>query len=251
MQFYFIRHGQSENNALWDQGGPRSERSPDPELTELGHKQAQHLAGFLARTGVQRKTRGDSADRTDGAALDDAQKIAGIQLTHLYCSPMIRCIETAFYISRALDLPLLVWEHTHELGGIFGEDQETGRQVGLPGNDRDYLQTRYKDLILPEGWGVGGWWNRPFEEDEQRIPRAQRFHRELIRRHGSEPEHRVAVVSHAGFFGYWLRVALDWPYRKGIGIRKNNAAITHVDIGERTWVMYVNRTGHLPQALIS
>ena len=49
MQFYFIRHGQSENNALWERGGPQSERRADPELTELGHKQAQHLAQFLAQ----------------------------------------------------------------------------------------------------------------------------------------------------------------------------------------------------------
>jgi 2,3-bisphosphoglycerate-dependent phosphoglycerate mutase len=252
MQFYFIRHGQSENNALWAQGGPRGERRADPELTELGHLQAQHLAQFLAQNGMQRKIGGNSTDRI----LDDAQNVSGIRLTHLYCSPMIRCIETASYVARALDLPLSVWEHVHELGGIFLEDQETGQQVGLAGNDRDYLQARYPDLILPEGWGIGGWWNRPFEEREQRIPRAQHFHRELMRRHVApagqgDSEHRVAVVSHAGFFNYWLKVALDWPYREGIGFRKNNAAITRVDMDVRTSVMYVNRTDHLPQQLIS
>ena len=131
----------------------------------------------------------------------------------------------------------------YEVGGIFVEDQETGEQVGLPGNDRGYLQARFKDLILPEGWGVGGWWNRPFEEREQRILRAQRFHRELVRTHVAVPchtdgaenddsEHCVAIVSHAGFFNYWLRVALDWPYRPdtGIGFRKNNAAIVNVTV---------------------
>jgi len=252
MQFYFIRHGQSENNALWDRAGPRGERRADPELTGLGHLQAQHLAQFLAQKGMQPTIGGDSAD----LILDDVQNVGGIHLTHLYCSPMIRCIETASYISRALDLPLTVWEDAHELGGIFLEDQETGQQVGLPGSDRDYLQIRYPDLILPDGWGIGGWWNRPFEEREQRIPRAQHFHRELVRRHVSpmgqgDSEHRVAVVSHAGFFNYWLKVALDWPYREGIGFRKNNAAITRVDMGVRTSVMYVNRTDHLPGELIS
>jgi 2,3-bisphosphoglycerate-dependent phosphoglycerate mutase len=122
--------------------------------------------------------------------------------------------------------------------------------VGLPGNDRAYLQDRYKDLILPEGWGVGGWWNRPFEKREQRMLRAQRFHRELMRRHG-ESDDCVAVVSHAGFFNYWMRVALDWTCQDGKGFHKNNAAITRVDLGERTSVMYVNRTDFMPGALIS
>jgi 2,3-bisphosphoglycerate-dependent phosphoglycerate mutase len=150
----------------------------------------------------------------------------------------------------------VVWEHAHEVGGIFLENYGTGEQVGLPGNDCGYLQARYRDLILPEGWGVGGWWNRPFEQREQRILRAQRFHRELMRRHGDgeeqgDTEDCVAVISHAGFFNYWIRVALDWPNWADKGFRKNNAAITRVDLGERTSVMYVNRTGFLPGELIS
>ena len=76
--------------------------------------------------------------------------------------------------------------------------------------------------------------------------------RELVRRHGGTDD-CVAVVSHAGFFNYWMRVALDWPYRPdtGIGFRKNNAALTRVDMDARTTVIYVNRTDHLPQELIT
>ena len=47
MQFYFIRHGQSENNALWERTGSSEGRSEDPELTALGHRQAKRLAQFL------------------------------------------------------------------------------------------------------------------------------------------------------------------------------------------------------------
>jgi 2,3-bisphosphoglycerate-dependent phosphoglycerate mutase len=218
-------------------------------LTELGHKQAQRLAEFLAKKRPARELEGGSAERSDGAALDDAQNVGGVRLTHLYCSPMIRCIETGSYVSRALRLPLVLWEYPHEVGGIFHEP-EPGEPVGLPGNDRSYLSSRYRDLVLPEGWGVDGWWNRPFEAREQRILRAQRFHRELLDRHGGT-EDRVAVVSHAGFFNYWMMVALDWINRDGKGFRKNNAAITRVDFGERTSVMYVNRTDFLPAAWIS
>lgn len=250
MQFYFIRHGQSENNALWDRGGPRGERRADPELTELGHQQAQHLARFFSQHCVPCEWTEQGGYRDDFTTADDAQNVNGVELTHLYCSPMIRCIETGSYVSQALDLPLVVWEHAHELGGIFLQDQETGQEVGLPGNDREYLQARYKDLILPEGWGVGGWWNRPFETREQRILRAQRFHRELVRRHG-DTDDCVAVVSHAGFFNYWMMVVLDWNNWAGKGFRKNNAAITRVDLDERTSVVYVNRTDFMPGALIT
>jgi len=250
MQIYFIRHGQSENNALWDRGGPRSERRADPELTELGHKQAEHLAKFFSKSCVPYEQAEQGGYRDDYATVDDAQNVDGVELTHLYCSPMIRCIETGSYLSKALGLPLVVWEHAHELGGIFVEDPETGKQLGLPGNDRVYLRSRYQDLVMPKGWGVGGWWNRPFEEREQRILRAQRFHRELLRRHGAS-EDKVAVVSHAGFFNYWMMVALDWNNWEGKGFRKNNAAITRVDLGERTSVMYVNRTDFMPGALVS
>ena len=250
MQFYFIRHGQSANNALWDRGGPARERCPDPELTELGHQQAQHLARFLAQAGVPREEGPEGAPRRDSATSRDVQNVAGIRLTHLYCSPMIRCIETGTYLSRATGLPLVLWERAHEVGGIFYEDQETGEQIGLPGNDRDYLQDRYQDLILPDGWGVGGWWNRPFEAREQRILRAQRFHRELMRRHAGT-EDRVAVVSHAGFYSYWLSVALDLPRRDALGFWKSNAGISRIDFDARTSVMYLNRTDYLPRELIS
>lgn len=253
MQFYFIRHGQSENNALWARGGPRNERRSDPELTELGHRQVRHLAQFLAQPGTPREL---------GEKQESRVPLDRMGLTHLYCSPMIRCIETGTCISQALGLPLVVWEHAHELGGIFTEDQETGEQVGLPGHDRDYLRARYKDLVLPDGWGKEGWWNRPFETREQRILRAQCFHRELLRRHGGgddrgaaqnrgDTQDRVAVISHAGFFNYWMRVVLDWPNSGRIDFRKNNVAITRVDLGDRTVVMYVNRTDFLPPEWVS
>jgi 2,3-bisphosphoglycerate-dependent phosphoglycerate mutase len=246
MQLYLIRHGQSENNALWDRAGPREERHPDPELTELGHKQAQRLAKFLADP---------QSSSLSGALVssyrDDTQNVEGFDLTHLYCSPMIRAIDTGTYIARALDMPIAVWEDLHEVGGIFCEDGETGQEIGLPGNDRAYLCARYKDLILPgDGWGNGGWWNRPFEQREQRILRAQRFVRDLMCRHGGTDD-RVAAVSHAGFCNYALAVVLDWPNRGRNGFRINNTAITRIELKDQVSVMYTNRIEFLPRELIS
>ena len=47
MQLYFIRHGQSENNARWMSTGSHRWRSEDPGLTEVGQQQAEILAQFL------------------------------------------------------------------------------------------------------------------------------------------------------------------------------------------------------------
>ena len=45
MELYFIRHGQSMNNAHWN--NPAYTESPDPALTELGLEQARHLSESL------------------------------------------------------------------------------------------------------------------------------------------------------------------------------------------------------------
>jgi 2,3-bisphosphoglycerate-dependent phosphoglycerate mutase len=255
MQLYLIRHGQSANNALWDRAGSPLERSPDPELTELGHKQAQCLARFLAnaRPGdcqEESLLAGGAAQQSRLPNRVDSQNIGGFCLTHLYCSPMIRAIETGLYIARALDMSLSLWEDLHEVGGIFCQETESSPQMGLPGNDRTYLSARFPELVLPDGWGVGGWWNRPFEQREQRILRAQRFFRVLMSEHGGRDD-RIAVVSHAGFCNYFLAVALDWPIRGKSGFQVNNAAITRLDIGEHVRVAYTNRVDFMPRSLIS
>jgi len=255
MQLYFIRHGQSENNALWDRNGPREERCPDPELTELGHKQARYLAQFLASHRSVNQPCTDDSTQAGGKGLisparSTAQSVDEFGLTHLYCSPMIRSIDTGMYVAQALDLPLILWEEVHEVGGIFRQDQETGQEIGLPGNDRAYLEGRYPALVLPDGWGNEGWWRRPFEQREQRIHRAQRFFRKLQRRHGNS-EDRVAVVSHAGFGNYLLVVALDWPNRGRNGFLLNNASISRLDLKEHTRIAYINRVDFMPRSLIS
>ena len=47
MRFYFIRHGQSVNNAIYEATGGSDGRSEDPQLTEIGQQQARLLANFL------------------------------------------------------------------------------------------------------------------------------------------------------------------------------------------------------------
>jgi broad specificity phosphatase PhoE len=164
---------------------------------------------------------------------------------------MIRAVETGVHIAKQLDLPLVVWKDLHETGGIYVSDPVTGERTGLPGKSRSFFLTHYPDLVLPEDFSDGGWWNRPFEEREDRHARAKRVARELLARHGGA-RHRVAIVSHGGFYNYLLAEILDLQYKEEHWFIMNNAAITRINFdGEYTWVVYTNRTEFLPGELIT
>ena len=163
MHLYFIRHGQSTNNALWTENRSREGRSEDPELTKLGERQSALLACFLSRD-----------TPTAEVPAYDPKNMGGSGITHLYCSPMIRAIDTAMHIAEALHLRPKVWRDVHETGGIFLADVETGEPVGLPGRTRAYFRERYPELILSDELHRDGWWMRPYEAREERHGRAER-----------------------------------------------------------------------------
>ena len=66
MQFYFIRHAQSSNNALYDSTGSWDGRSADPELTEMGWQQARALADYLQRSPADPQAAGRDAANHGG-----------------------------------------------------------------------------------------------------------------------------------------------------------------------------------------
>jgi len=247
MQLYFIRHGQSENNALWMNTGSHIGRNEDPELTEVGRQQAEILAQFLCRAD---STLRPSFTSTELSA-SDFQNVAGFGITHLYSSLMGRAVATGTIIARALDLPLVAWEDVHEWGGIYLHDEQTDERIGLPGRNRAYFEAHYPDLVLPDSLDEAGWWNRPFEEPELRLPRAKRVLHDLLERHGHTDD-RVAVVSHGGFYNYLLVTILSLPGREGYWFVMNNAAISRIDFDdEDIRLMYLNRVDFLPRELIT
>lgn len=247
MELYFIRHGQSENNANLELDGAQD--VPDPELTETGRAQAARLSRFL---------RDSQARRPD--TQKNTQNQNGFGLTHIYTSLMVRAVNTAMPAAKALGLPLVAWPEIHETGGIFS--REDGDEMkGLPGKTRSYFQTHYPDLILPDWVDESGWWNRPFEASEVRQQRAGRVWADLLDYHGDRPgrdEHRVALVSHGGFFMHLFTSALgiEMPTRQSTWheywFLMNNCAISRLDIKNgQVLISYVNRNDFMPGDLIT
>ncbi len=246
MELYFIRHGQSQNNANWGKKDYRE--NPDPALTDLGKEQACHVAEFLK-----------DAQSITNPKIWNIQNRLGFGLTHIYTSLMDRAVNTAAPTARALSIPFAAWEEIHESGGIFGRDKET-RLKGLPGKSRAYFEQQFPELGLPDHLNGEGWWNRPFETEEECHTRAETFLANLLTRHGDRegrPEERIAIFSHGGFFVHLMFAILNTPWRQAAqGMKSwfmmNNCAISRIDFDpEGINIAYLNRTDHLPDHLIT
>lgn len=239
MQLYFIRHGQSTNNLLWLNTGSSEFRDKDPELSEAGKTQIQFLADYL-KPGSEIFANGGYSNQSGCPAL-----------THVYSSLMIRAIETGCAVARANSLPLLGHMDLHEGGGIYQDDAETGKPVGLPGNSRSYLENRFPDLIIPESVTDCGWWDRPYEDREERLIRARRLLDFLISKHG-KTEDRIAMVSHAGFHNYFIRALLKIADPNNCWFNLANTGISRFDLRENeVGLIYINRTVHLSTNLLT
>lgn len=242
MQLFLLRHAQSQNNALWATTGSSNGRSSDPLLTDIGWEQARRLGQHLAQEPAE----------------SNPLNMTGYKLTHLYCSLMLRAVQTGTAVAEATGLPLVVWEPIHEWGGIFERDEADNTRIGLPGPNRDYFAKHYPQLTLPSRLNAEGWWNRPAEEQEDVLQRIEAFIHELIARHG-DSDHRVALVTHGGFCNVFLRLLFNITLASDrfnlpgdLWFKINNTSITRIDIDKRgISLAYQNRTWHLSPELIT
>ena len=89
------------------------------------------------------------------------------------------------------------------------------------------------------------------EQSEERNERAKRVIRDLLERHGGTQD-VVALVSHGGFYNYFLWALFGLERQKNIWFLMNNTGITRIDFGEE-WIdlVYQNRMDHLLNGFVS
>ena len=243
LHLYFIRHGQSTNNAIIDENDHDDyliTREKDPDLTEKGEAQAQLAAKFLARP-----------YRDNGF---DPQNRNGFNLTHLYCSLMIRAVKTGLAISHETKLPLVAWPEIHETGGVFEVEMVDDEPVfiGKPGPGKSFFVDRFPELVIPEDLSEEGWWNREKEPREHYPIRARGIIDRLVEEHGGK-NHRVGLVMHGGIFARILYELFSAQRDRNWWFLMNNCGISRVDISDNGHVTlaYMNKVDHLPDNLIT
>ena len=223
MEFYLIRHGQSTNNE------GKLPRAADPPLTDIGVEQARWAGESLKDEGI----------------------------TRLYCSPMLRTLQTAQIISDIIDLPPHVFVGLHEWGGIW-ETRGDGTAVQLPGLNRAGIRGICPDAVLPEDVTDQGWWfHEGFAVDIEGMPQlahenALAFIAHLTE-HYVDTEQRIAAVSHGGSGGSLIDAFFGLPPDVGYSrFTQNNTAVSKMLFtSERRQLHYLNRISHLPPAAVT
>ncbi len=199
-----IRHAQSQANK---EG--RVQGWLDSELSELGHRHAQLVSAHIAKY---------------------------FNVSHIFCSPLIRATQTASYLSELLELPLTLIDDLKE--------QDLGPLTGLT---KQEIQHKYPHL--EEAWTN----NRPrpaMDGLESDAVFSKRVQRAIDRILTIVPEDSsVAVFAHGGTLNQMLKTWLRITDSGRLTFTFNNASITIMDIyAAHVRLVLLNDTHHLGEA---
>jgi len=138
LRLVLVRHGESQNNALAEQLSRTSEfearRHVDPDLTDLGRRQAESLATFLA----------------DGAVRSQAVSQI-LPLAHVCVSPMKRALQTAAPLVRRLGVSAEIWTDCFEVGGMYHEGGTESKGLSIKEMKRE-ISCSVPDDVSEDGW---------------------------------------------------------------------------------------------------
>ena len=212
MELYLVRHGQSAKNA-----NP-STHMVEPPLTELGERQA----------------------RRAGDALADKE------IVKLYCSPMLRALQTARLVAAPLGLPPHVFVGLHEW---YGERDDHGLT-------RQQMTEVCPDVVLPEDVTDRGWFHYPWVDIPTMLVQMGRNALGFLahlEKHHPEPHERIAAVTHGGFLSTLVGTFYGLePDDNTDRFAHRNAAISKIRRTDgRTQLRYMNRLSHLDDDMIT
>ncbi len=241
MQIYFIRHAQSANNELYDRNGNDKGRHEDPDITEIGERQIIQITNYFS----------SFSNWSSKEQRNNPHNRYGYHFTHIYASPMLRAAKTGWSIAQEYKLPLEIWIDLHEGGGIFLENEEK-ELIGLSGRPASFFTKNFPDSRMDAGITEKGWWNKPYESYENRKERAKRVWKHILVSH--KPEDLIVLVSHGGFFNYFLSALLERDITQRVWLEMNNVGISRIDITanqEKMNIVYLNKVDFLPLELIT
>ncbi|HXF63414.1 MAG TPA: histidine phosphatase family protein [Caldilineaceae bacterium] len=259
MRLFIIRHAESANNRLaldLTYEEYMAQRSPDPPLTERGQRQAKLLAEHLASDTIPETYHETIPTRQDGQ--EPPARYGGYHITHLYCSPMLRTLQTAQPVVAALGLKPTVWVEIHEHGGMFKGNPRSGEELIIhPGLTRAAIQADFPEYELPETITEKGWWNSGYEDMPACYARAIRVARDLRRRaqeeRVAEVESHIAIISHGTFVDALIKALFNQLPERQIFYHHYNTGISRIDFmpNGSLFLRYLNRVQHLPPEMIS
>ena len=240
MELFIIRHGQSGNNALAN----LRDRSVDPPLTDLGERQAEMLAAYVASGENQEMSREDTGNT-------NYQLRQGLRITTLFTSPMYRSLQTVHPVSQALGLAPRIWVDIHEEGGMYRNHGGDEGLVGYPGRTKSEILAEFPDYVLPPDFNDAGWWNKDHEDPSSLLVRATKVSEQL--REMAKTEDRVAIITHGAFMNALLNAIFGQISEGHMYYRHHNTAITRIymDDDGRFEVLYLNSAAHLTPESIS
>lgn len=243
MELYIIRHGQSTNNVsmIYD----AKDREADPPLTTLGQRQAARVAEYVATAEnfdhwVERKT-------------EDRKLIQGFGITHLYCSPMLRTLQTTLPISKALNIQPEVWTDLHEHGGLHLDTGDERGILGFPGLSRSAMMQQFPGYVLSDKITEAGWYDpsRGVEDIASAMARAIRV--ASVLKAQATTHHHIALVIHGTFADALIKALLNMLPNHETYFLMYNTGITRIDFRRdgKTVPRFMNRVDHLTPEDIS
>jgi 2,3-bisphosphoglycerate-dependent phosphoglycerate mutase len=243
MELYIIRHGQSTNNVsmIYD----AKDREADPPLTDLGQKQAAKVADYL--------TNATNVDQWVDRKTEDRENKQGFGLTRLYCSPMLRTLQTSLPIAKALSLHPEVWPDLHEHGGLHLDTGDERGILGFPGLGRSAMMEQFPGYVVPETITEAGWYDpsHGVEDIARAMGRAIRV-ASVLKAQATSQE-RIGLVIHGTFADALIKALLNMLPNHEVYFLMYNTGITHIDFRQdgKTIPRYMNRVAHLTNDEVS